>query len=504
MNQHLSDIARVGPCGLGTDALRSFIAEHCSSGLIESRRTAWRRDIDDLQSLYDVEANEVWKHVALHVPRFEKAEIEQDNPPDRLVALVTARLDKRQRSLPQFYENSSAAIFREGQWELHSDPDFLQCTDGRRLSYHFDLVDPEVAQFIESNLHYLQSTNRDAIHRYGLYIGDNRWPFAYVSLNHSDRDYKTSALGKALGFVVPETQCMNVSRIYGPGILPRNSVSAIIRLISKKLSIQDYRYLITAVNPLLGFTAASTIAAGFRPFALCPVAYCYDSHGRYVTRRNGGRYHARLATPPNLLFVRGICKGANKLVQAMESVVRVPLTLHSSIGRRDARSAKISSSVSLDEAFDEFRRDLEQAWDDMTRYHRTHFGENDPVSKGQCGVSSAYLASVLTRKNYKVKFCEGTANFPNGVEPIRNHCWIKIPQFEHGGRISRDLIVDLTADQTGGPEAVICDTDQSLRARGIVYQILHEVEPQEARKGHLSQRLEILSARLRNHSPAEE
>jgi hypothetical protein len=153
-------------------------------------------------------------------------------------------------------------------------------------------------------------------------------------------------------------------------------------------------------------------------------------------------------------------------------------------------------SQPLNFSLDDLRRDLELAWNRLTRYHRTTFEPNDPISKGQCGVTSAYIARELQHQGHAVLFCEGDVVFPGEVQPIRNHCWVKISHFEQGGKKFQDLIIDLTADQSGFEESVICEVDASLKSRGISYLQVREVEPRAVDEGHLLARLDTLQQRI--------
>jgi hypothetical protein len=478
-------------------ATREIIRQFCHDDFLVNLQHNWRTEIAAIAHEFHTQPEEVWKQLALHLPCCSRDEIEaaaHEGIPPSVKATVLNRLRTISASTSEFLVRSLAGEFLQGTWELRADEHVVNCDNGRHLAYHLDLVQKKVGEFIESSLHYLHSTNSDAKHRYGLFVEGAEWPFAYMSISTLDRQYKLDALRSALAFAVEPTHCMTISRIYGPGRLPQNTVSGFVKLVSKKLSALEYRYLVTAVNPLLGFSAGSTIAAGFRPYALCPVAYGYDELGAYVSRRNRPKQTARLQTPPNILFVRGLCKGASRLIGKMTDIVVVPSELHENIHK----------DTSLNGVSDQLRQDLERAWDRVTRYHRTHVGPDDPMSKGQCGVSSAYLASILTSRGYTVLFCEGDVYFPDGIEPITNHCWVKLPHFLAGNKEVTNLIIDLTADQSGGPEAVICETEELLTSRGIRYVVRHEVEPQTVQKGHLSERLHILSERLNHLTTTED
>jgi hypothetical protein len=333
-----------------------------------------------------------------------------------------------------------------------------------------------------------------------LFVESFDYPLAYLSVNALDRSYKLEALRTALCFEVPEMACLDAARIYGSGHVPKNTISFLISWASERLAETDYHFLTTAVNPMLGFTGTSMLAAGFRPYALCPVAYGYDTKGEYATRRNNPVCAARLHTPPNILFVKGLSRAGRRRVKKLATVHSIPAATHHAAWR-----SLVSEQTShrLEATVERLREELEQAWNNLTRYHRTAYSPDDPISKGQCGVTSAYIARELQKQGQEVLFCEGDVSFPGNVQPIKNHCWVKLPSFGPANRQIRDVIIDLTADQSGFEEQVICETDLALKARGIHYHQAREVEPRVVDAGHLwhlSDRLNTLQQRIQTLS----
>ncbi|KAI4452199.1 hypothetical protein C823_006781 [Eubacterium plexicaudatum ASF492] len=136
---------------------------------------------------------------------------------------------------------------------------------------------------------------------------------------------------------------------------------------------------------------------------------------------------------------------------------------------------------------------MESVWCDETRYHGTVFTDKDKNSKGQCGVSSFYLAKLLEEKNYKVLFCEGDAYFPSS-QPIIEHCWIKLLMCKN-----KDLIIDITADQSGYDKKVVCMTKHELKKWGISYCAKKEYKMQEIKAVGLLRRQEYLESKLKKY-----
>lgn len=84
----------------------------------------------------------------------------------------------------------------------------------------------------------------------------------------------------------------------------------------------------------------------------------------------------------------------------------------------------------------DFRATLEQkGWDAQTAFQGLVLTPKDAPSRGQCGVSSVYVARSLFEIGYRdTVFVDGYYNKPSQSEP---HCWVQV-----GG-----IIVDVTSDQ---------------------------------------------------------
>ncbi|TDW76136.1 hypothetical protein [Kribbella pratensis] len=90
------------------------------------------------------------------------------------------------------------------------------------------------------------------------------------------------------------------------------------------------------------------------------------------------------------------------------------------------------------------RHRLARHWNDTTRHPRTPRLPGDPLSVGQCGVSSAWLMPRLRRSwRSQARYCFGDVRFGADKEIAAFHCWVEI-----GDEASpRRLVIDLTFDQ---------------------------------------------------------
>ena len=117
----------------------------------------------------------------------------------------------------------------------------------------------------------------------------------------------------------------------------------------------------------------------------------------------------------------------------------------------------------------EFRALLAGGWSIATAYPgsvtSSHWSAGS--SRGQCGVSSAWLAEVLLRE-YSIgsTFCQGSLVFSEHVaEDLLDHCWLEIPA-ESG----EELVLDLTCDQAHGfDRQIIFDSRADLDQEHVHY-----------------------------------
>jgi hypothetical protein len=476
--------------------LRIAIVDHCGHETLHKLRSAWSEQIEEIASRYGIGINLVWLQICLHAPLYDETQLLQGGRiPGSLLATVTSRLESYLEKYKLFLEKCGADLLQDHLEKVAIDNNRIRSPSGISFSFRIATVDQDSGEFIESNLHYLHSPISSTEHRYGIFLDDFTLPICYVSAAIVDRQYKIDSLSAAISGEVRSDQVLNIARIYGFGHLPKNAISVLLSYVTRQLAKSNIKYVVTAVNPMLGFSGTSMLASGFKPYTLCPVAYGYCRDGFYRTRRHNQILSAQLKTPPNVLFVRGITKDSRKKVEQISSIFIISSQLYQKkliIMQNNQKTTGIIGDL------DNLRAELEKAWDNITRYHRISYEPNDPISKGQCGVTSAYLAQKFQENGYNVLFCEGNVRFPDETPPIINHCWIKIPKFNDNNPEIVELIIDLTADQSGYTESVICDTNHNLLSKGIVYEQLREVEPKAVEAGHLSSRLNSLQKRLEN------
>ena len=133
-----------------------------------------------------------------------------------------------------------------------------------------------------------------------------------------------------------------------------------------------------------------------------------------------------------------------------------------------AVDAALTSGSALRSAFDRFSALLASSWSLDTAYPDTvtqsHWKAGSP--RGQCGVSSVFLAGVLSRiYSISSTFCHGSVRLEDHeVEQLSDHCWLEI-DIRSGDR----LILDLTCDQAPGFRQIVFESKAGLTQEHIHY-----------------------------------
>ena len=112
---------------------------------------------------------------------------------------------------------------------------------------------------------------------------------------------------------------------------------------------------------------------------------------------------------------------------------------------------------------------LEDAWDNRTAYQGIKLKPDDVPSRGQCGVSSVWIARQLSRAGVRALFTEGKINLGNMAE---DHVWVEVHDI-----IEEPLILDLTSDQYQHILGTSLHVGRYGHDMGIAYEPLEHFEP---------------------------
>jgi hypothetical protein len=431
-----------------------------------------RDRIEHDRSVAGVDSRTFEAQVRLHLPAMPRSLAETGKYVemyDMIRPVVLVRSAGIRQELEQAELFANASLLHSKKYRARKNLT-LDSDDGSNLELIFQSVLPSIGHIYQSRLHYLRSARGDTHLHYGLFLPGASFPLTYVALSVCDRPYMADSLARQ--FSCRQQDCLVITRMYGlPGI-PANLMSITIKHVIRALrhSSDTARLLLTAYNPLLGFTGAALRASGFRTFTTAPVSYRYTEFGEFTTRRQAKQaMPPGHDTPPNVLAVRGIDRVTQK-----EIINHVKLTTHTSMHDYIART---SANGSLPKMPPEdwlrqllaYRKVLQEAWSFRT-VHPSYLGDRTtgPASRGQCGVSSVWLARELRRRfSVEATYCYGDLLFHNNVaKPVTHHCWIEIGEDSN----SKRMVIDLTCDQAeslNGP--VLCARYDDLIDHGLNY-----------------------------------
>ncbi|WNI23236.1 hypothetical protein [Streptomyces sp. ITFR-16] len=332
--------------------------------------------------------------------------------------------------------------------------------DGSSVGVKFDLVAPGVGHLYQSRLHYMLSARADTMVEAGCYLQGASHPLTYLAFSLCDRPGIIRAL-RLQGIPAERGNVLVLTRALGLSGAAHNLMSFTMGQAVRRLRSVGCKFIVTAFNPLLGFTGSALHATNFIPFATAPVAYCYDQYGGYVTRRQStsNNYADRCAgTYRNLLVVLGTDSAARREIRKVNTLQQVA---------EPANESDPARLPALDpEELRRFRRRLEGAWSPSTAH--PSYAREPLSSKGQCGVSSVWLARELRRREIEATYCYGRLQFDDpAISSVDHHCWIEIGSPSDGAR----QIIDLTCDQADGFEQdVIYHRHDELARKGIHYE----------------------------------
>ena len=422
-------------------------------------------------SIADVDLRTFERQVRLHLPSVSErhhTEAGYHEAYDAVRAIALVRAGRISQELEQAELHANASLLLPKTFRVRRDLT-LEAADGSTLRLRFDAVKPSIGHIYQSHLHYLRSVRADTRLHFGLFLPGADYPLTYVSLSRCDRPYMADTL-IASNLDCRREDCIVLTRMYGLPRLPPNLMSLTLRHVIMTLRQSKLaKVLLTAYNPLLGFDGAAFRASGFHPFATAPVTYKYTERGEFTTRRNG-RDAARTGygMPPNILLARGIDRSLQREINNQVHIVNISPADYRNKVKVDGTLPDIDASIWLKQ-LQSYRRLLESAWS-LKTVHPSYLGEGQdgPLSRGQCGVSSVWLASEL-RDAFGVEatYCYGDLEFLDGLSAsVNHHCWIEIGRRDDATR----LVIDLTCDQAESlHEPVLCATHDDLVRQGMNY-----------------------------------
>ncbi len=152
--------------------------------------------------------------------------------------------------------------------------------------------EPEVARQVHERFHYIRSYHPGTVHLALNLRPHLEVPVALASISPMDIKHLDWLFASA----AEKESVLVLTRLFAFDWAPRNSISYLLGQVGKwtKRNFPRVKALLTYVNPNLGFTGSSFLAAGWRPFLEKRTVYSY-LRGSYITQR------AAASLPPSAL-----------------------------------------------------------------------------------------------------------------------------------------------------------------------------------------------------------
>lgn len=270
-------------------------------------------DIDTVAAVLGIDPHYLSVQVRIHIPYFERQDLLEGTGIDvirRILAGLRTSLDDFGVKHVSHRERNGIDLLPRGSTVKTEGGELftIDLDRARDRDLRVDEVDPAIGLAIQDDMHYIHSSRDDTLLHAGLFIVGQDAPIAYAAFSDLDRAYLESAL-RASG-AIPEGDNGRIAvmtRAFGYNPLPKNAMSKLFDFATRKMSAAGYNYVITALNPLLGFKGSIFSGSSFIPFATSPMRYWYNEDGSYMNRRKASQpAPQRLDTPPIIWLVRGL------------------------------------------------------------------------------------------------------------------------------------------------------------------------------------------------------
>ena len=249
-------------------------------------------DIDTVADVLGIDRDYLSAQVRLHIPYYSLSEI-QSRDSISVVRDILCQLRSRLADFSDYHRHFRA---NNGVDSIvyPNDVDVVAKSKGGRMwiartpqerELRCGTV-PESSGFaIQEHLHYIHCSRKDTGFHFGLYMEDYSEPLCYAAFSDLKREYLKEALCSALPIKCRTPQKVAVmTRAFGFSPLPKNMMSLLFGSAVRLLSQQGYDYVITAVNPFLGFEGIAFAGSNFWAFATSPMEYKYNADRQYLTR----------------------------------------------------------------------------------------------------------------------------------------------------------------------------------------------------------------------------
>lgn len=249
-------------------------------------------DIDTVAYVLGIDYNYLSSQVRLHIPWYSEEEIKESNGVN-VIRQILAQLRNELANFSVNYKVHRALNGIDtlaGNAKLANKLGQMYIEDSSKMNPKIDFgnVPPAFGLEVQTSMHYIHHARFDTKYHFGLTLRDYVAPLCYASFSDNDRKYLENALINTLPNGCSKPKKISVmTRAFGYNPLPKNMMSTLFSCSAKKLRAEGYDYIITALNPYLGFKGSIFWGASYFPFATSPMAYIYDKYGNVSVGREG-------------------------------------------------------------------------------------------------------------------------------------------------------------------------------------------------------------------------
>lgn len=267
-------------------------------------------DIDTVAHVLGIDSNYLSSQVRLHIPWYSEEDLTKKNGL-RTIREILARLKSDLSEFNVNYRvhrklNGIDSIAGSAQILKKGSSIWIEDSSQKRTEVFFSDIPAPFGIEIQKTMHYIHHAREDTVYHFGLILEKYIAPLCYAAFSELDRQYLLNALTHFL----PDTctspkRVVVMTRAFGYNPLPKNMMSTLFSCSSKNLREKGYDYIITALNPFLGFRGSIFWGASYFPFATSPMKYIYDRYGSYINRRSAtsNTIEQNYVTPPILWLV---------------------------------------------------------------------------------------------------------------------------------------------------------------------------------------------------------
>ena len=276
----------------------------------------------------NVDLNTILLQIKLHLPYYQ--EIQLVNEPILIIEHIL------KINMPYFreYEKFHNIIFKKHEKLLYNsklkgkNKLYLALKNGDKLDIFFKKISNKNIDYIfQNNLHYIKRYREDTYESYGMFLNNDEYPICYASLSISDRTYLSNALLK-LNIIqdTNEYKALIMTRAFGFNGIPKNMMSKLFDRIYKTHKNDSFNFILTALNPMVGFQGTIFKGSSYFIFATSPMEYMYDKNGLYINRRSSIKKQITkqsIQTPPIIWFGRGLKKYYHEKLEYSKNIYNI-------------------------------------------------------------------------------------------------------------------------------------------------------------------------------------